>query len=267
MSKTAVVTGASSGIGRATAALFLAQGYTVIGTSRDPERIPAANRIDGVEYRALDLADAESIEAFGTGLPAVDVLVNNAGESQSGPLEELPADALDRLFRINVLGPVRLTQLVLPGMRERGAGRVIMVGSMLASFPLAYRSSYVATKAALKGFAHAARLEVSPFGVAISTVEPGSIATGIGERRTAYIAADSAHLADYRTMISKLDHNEQNGIAAEQVAALIVKVARARRPKPLYATGSRAPLVFALRRLLPAAAIHRITARAHGLKR
>lgn len=267
MTQTVVVTGASSGIGRATAALFLAQGYTVIGTSRDPERIPAGNRIDGVEYRALDLADPASVEAFGAALGPVDVLVNNAGESQSGPLEELPAEALDRLFRTNVLGPVRLTQLVLPGMRERRSGRVIMVGSMLASFPLAYRSSYVATKAALKGFANAARLELTPFGVGICTVEPGSISTGIGERRTAYIADDSPHLADYRTMITRLDHNERTGIPAEQVAALILKAARARRPKPLYATGSRAPLVFALRRLLPASAIHRITARAHGLKR
>lgn len=138
---------------------------------------------------------------------------------------------------------MRLAQLVLPGMRARGDGRIIMVGSMLASFPLAYRSSYVAAKAALKGFADAARLETSPFGVWISTVEPGSISTGIGERRTKYIGDDSPYLADFHTMIERLDRNERAGIPPEQVAALILRAIEAGKPKPLYATGSRAPLV------------------------
>ena len=87
--------------------------------------------------------------------------------------------ALERIFQVNVLGPVHLTKLVLPGMRRRGYGRVVMVSSMLASFPLAYRSSYVASKAAIEGFATAARFELSPFGVWLTTVEPGSVKTGI----------------------------------------------------------------------------------------
>ena len=85
---------------------------------------------------------------------------------------------------------MHLTQLMIPAMRARGYGRVVMVGSMLASFPLAYRSSYVASKAAIKGFATAARFELSPFGVWLTTVEPGSINTGISQRRTKYIADD-----------------------------------------------------------------------------
>jgi NAD(P)-dependent dehydrogenase (short-subunit alcohol dehydrogenase family) len=149
MQRTALVTGASSGIGLATAAALVARGYRVIGTSRRPETLTAGQRPDGVEFLPLDLADDASIEALAGAAGPVDVLVNNAGESQSGPFEELPADALRRLFQVNVLGPVRLSQLLLPGMRERRHGRVVMVGSMLASFPLAYRSSYVASKAAL----------------------------------------------------------------------------------------------------------------------
>src|SRR5690349_21470438 len=141
---TALVTGASSGIGKATAAALVARGYKVVGTSRQPASLTAEQRVDGVEYRPLDLGDEASIEALAGGVGPVDVLVNNAGESQSGPFEELPPDALQRLFQVNVLGPVRLAQLLLPGMRERGRGRVVMIGSMLASFPLAYRSSYVA---------------------------------------------------------------------------------------------------------------------------
>ncbi|RZF07023.1 SDR family oxidoreductase [Streptomyces albidoflavus] len=261
--RTALVTGASSGIGAAVAALLVARGYQVLGTSRDPERV--AEPVPGVTYLALDLADDASVRACAEAAGPVDVLVNNAGESQSGPLEELPPEALERLFRVNVLGAVRLTQLLLPAMRERRAGRIVMVGSMLASFPLAYRSSYVASKAALKGFADAARRELAPYGIRMSTVEPGSIATGISERRTEYVAADSPYRAEYATMLRHLNANEAAGISAEKVAATVLRAVEDERPRPLYAVGSNAPLVFALRRLLPRAAVLRIVARRHGL--
>lgn len=267
MNRTALVTGASSGIGRATAAALAARGYRVLGTSRHPESLPPDERAAGVEYVPLDLSSPDSVEALAGRLATVDVLVNNAGESQSGPFEELPAAALHRLFEVNVLGPVRLTQLALPGMRERGYGRVVMVGSMLASFPLAYRSSYVATKAALKGFGSAARHELSPFGVWLTTVEPGSINTGISERRTSYAAADSPHRRDFETMLGALDRNERAGVTPERVAQVIVKAVEAARPRPRYAVGSNAPAVFALQRILPAAVTEKFVHRRHDLSR
>lgn len=262
MTRTALVTGASSGIGQATAAALVARGYRVLGTSRKP--LPPT---DGVTFLPLDLTDPASIEALADPLSTVDVLVNNAGESQSGPFEDLPDDALRRLFEINVLGPVRLTQLALPGMRSRRYGRVVMVGSMLASFPLAYRSSYVATKAALKGFSNAARHEFSPYGVWLTTVEPGSINTGISARRTNYVAPDSPHRRDFETMLAALDRNEKSGTSATRVAATIVKAIEAERPKRLYAVGSNAPVVFALRRIAPAGLAEKLTHRRHGLSR
>ncbi len=267
--RTALVTGASSGIGRATAQFLVDRGHSVVGTSRNPDKIPDADRVEGVRYRALDLRDAASIDGFAGALAAedvhVDILVNNAGESQSGPLEDLPLGALERLFQVNVLGPVHLTQLMIPAMRARGYGRVVMVGSMLASFPLAYRSSYVASKAAIKGFATAARFELSPFGVWLTTVEPGSINTGISQRRTKYIADDSPHAKAFRTMLKVLDGNEREGIAPERVARTIVGAVEAKRPDPLYAVGSNAPAVFALRRALPRQAVESIVARAYGI--
>ncbi|MEU4240790.1 SDR family oxidoreductase [Actinoplanes sp. NPDC026619] len=262
MERTALVTGASSGIGKATAALLAARGYRVLGTSRKPDAVEK-----DVEMIRLDLADDDSIEALAERLATVDVLVNNAGESQSGPFEELPVDALRRLFQVNVLGPVRLAQLALPGMRERGYGRVVMVGSMLASFPLAYRSSYVATKAAIKGFANGARHEYSPYGVWLTTIEPGSINTGISERRTKYISADSPHRPQFETMLAALDRNEKAGISAERVAETIVKAIEADKPRQRYAVGSNAPLVFALRRVAPAALAEKLTHRRHDLRR
>lgn len=262
--RTALVTGASSGIGAATAELLATSGYRVFGTSRDPSAV--ARPRDGVEYLSLDLVDDDSIAQCASAAGDVDVLVNNAGESQSGPLEELPMDAVERLFRTNVFGAVRLTQLVVPGMRTRGYGRVVMVGSMLASFPLAYRSSYVAAKAAIKGFATAARRELSPYGVWLTTVEPGSINTGIGERRTHYLADGSPYAAGYRTMIEHLDANERAGIPASQVAGTIRRAIEAERPRALYAVGSNAPVVFALRRLAPRSTVDKLVARRHGLR-
>ncbi|WP_433206387.1 SDR family oxidoreductase [Dactylosporangium sp. CS-047395] len=267
MERTALVTGASSGIGKATAAALVARGYRVLGTSRRPAELDAEHRAGGVEYLPLDLGDDASIEALASSVGPVDVLVNNAGESQSGPFEELPGDALRRVFQVNVLGPVRLAQLLVPGMRERRYGRVVMIGSMLASFPLSYRSSYVATKAALKGFSDGARHEYSPFGVWFTTVEPGSINTGISGRRTQYNSETSPHRGDFERMLAALNRNESAGTSAERVAATIVKAIGAARPKALYAVGSNASLVFPLKRLVPTAFVEKATHRRHDLRR
>ncbi|WP_330181461.1 SDR family oxidoreductase [Nocardia sp. NBC_01503] len=265
--RTVVVTGASSGIGKATAAAFAAKGDKVIGTSRNPDSIDAADRVPGVDYRALDLTDSASIERFVADLGGVDVLINNAGESQAGPLAELPRDAIERLFQLNVFGAVALTQAVLPGMRERGYGRVVMVGSMLGSFPMPYRSSYAATKAALRGFATAARFEESPFGVWITTIEPGQIDTGLRERRTKYIDEGSPHTTDFARFMAKMDEKQGQGITPERVAATIAGAVAADRPKPLYAIGSNAPIMFAVRRILPRTVMERLIAASYGLKR
>lgn len=249
--------------------MLLDRGYRVIGTSRDAARMPVGSRIQGVVYRSLELTDIHTIEGFAAALAAeghhIDVLVNNAGESQSGPFEDLPVGALERLFRLNVLGPVHLTQLLLPGMRERRYGRVVMVGSMLASFPLAYRSSYVASKAAVKGFATAARLELAPFGVWLSTVEPGSVKTGLSERRTKYISEASPHQLPFKNMLKVLDRDEKEGIAPARVARSIVRAIESDQPDELYAVGSNAGTVFALRRALPRSVVEQMMARRFGI--
>jgi NAD(P)-dependent dehydrogenase (short-subunit alcohol dehydrogenase family) len=265
--RTALVTGASSGIGRAVAEALAERGYRTVGTSRNPGAITADARLDAVEYLPLDLEDPASVEACAAAAGDVDVLVNNAGESQVGALEELPDDAIRRLFELNVFGPVRLTQLFAPGMRERGYGRVVMVGSMLGSFPLAFRSSYGASKAAIKAFADGARFELSPFGVWLTTVEPGAINTGISSRRTKYLADGSPYAGDYDSVLSTLDANELRGPDAEDVARLVMRAIEARRPRPLYAVGSSAPLAFAAKRALPSTLMERIVARRHDLRR
>lgn len=260
--RTALVTGASSGIGQEIAKALVRAGYRVLGTTRNPAAAPA---VDGVEWLSLDLTDPSSIAACAAAAGPVDVLVNNAGESQVGAFEEVPAEEFERHFQLNVFGAVRLTQAVLPGMRSRGFGRIVMIGSMQASFPMAYRSGYTASKAAIKGFAMGLRREVAPFGIGVSTVEPGSINTGISERRTRFGGDDSPYAADYATVSAKLDANESTGVSPADVAAVVLKAVEAAKPAPLYAVGSNAPMVFALKRLLPRATVERVIHRKHGI--
>lgn len=262
----AVVTGATSGIGEATARLLVEEGFRVVGTTRRPEGVD--KRIEGVTYVGLDLGDPASIEAcaaeiLALGTPAV--LVNNAGESQSGPFEELPRDVLERLFQVNVIGHVDLTQRLLPAMRAAGRGRVVMVGSMLGSFPLGFRSSYVASKAAIKGFAASARREVAPFGIGFTTLEPGSIATGLSARRTTYVNEAGPYTAEFGRMLRRLNRNEARGISAERVAREALRALRAARPRPHYAVGSMAPVAFTLSRVVPQQVMLNIISAKHDL--
>lgn len=262
----AVVTGATSGIGQATAQKLVSAGFKVVGTTRNPASVN--NPLPGVHYLGLDLTSPDSISAFAEevlelGTPAV--LVNNAGESQSGPFEELPRQALERLFQVNVLAHVELTQHFLPAMRAAGRGRIVMVGSMLGSFPLAFRSSYVASKAAIKGFAFSARRELLPYDVHVSVVEPGSINTGLSARRTKYVDSQGTYASEFNTMLKNLDANEASGISAQRVAEEIMKPIQADKPRAFYAAGSKARLVFPLSRLLPLEVMHWLINRKHGL--
>lgn len=261
--QTVLVTGATSGIGAEVARQMVARGHRVFGTSRNPDAV--ADPIPGVTYVRLDNADYASADACVAEVGAVDILINNAGESQAGALEDTPMSAIEDLFRVNVFGPIALTKAVLPGMRERRCGTVIMVGSMLSSFPVAFRSNYAATKSALKAFALASRRELAPYGIRVISVEPGTIATGIGDRRSIYIGDDSPYKAEYQTLAAATRRNEDAGISGASMAEQIVEAALAEHPKPFYARGNRAPIVFALRRLLPRQFILDMTARKHGL--
>ncbi|NDK88634.1 SDR family oxidoreductase [Gordonia desulfuricans] len=263
--QTVLVTGATSGIGAEVARQMVARGHRVYGTSRNPDTV--ADPIPGVTYVRLDNADYASADSCAAEVGDVDILINNAGESQAGALEDTPMSAVEDLFTVNVFGPIALTKAVLPGMRTRRRGTVVMVGSMLSSFPVAFRSNYAATKSALKAYALATRREVAPYGIRMISVEPGTIATGIGDRRSIHIADGSPYAAEYQTLAAATRRNEDEGIDAATMASVIVDAALADHPKPFYAKGNRAEIVFLLRRLLPRQVILDFTARKHGLPR
>lgn len=180
ISRAVLITGCSSGIGRATALRLAAGGWSVWATARRPETI--ADLADaGCRTLALDVTDEASMDAAVAAVEAeagaIGVLINNAGYSQSGAVETVPLDAARRQFETNVFGLARLTQLVLPGMREQGWGKVVNIGSMGGRLTFPGGGWYHATKYALEALSDALRFEVRGFGIDVILVEPGLITT------------------------------------------------------------------------------------------
>jgi NAD(P)-dependent dehydrogenase (short-subunit alcohol dehydrogenase family) len=191
-SKAVLITGCSSGIGHATALRLARSGWTVYATARRPETLSELAAA-GARTLALDVTDEASMRAAVDEVceaeGAVGVLVNNAGYSQSGPVETVPMDAVRRQFETNVFGLVALTQMVLPGMRAQRSGRIVNVGSMGGRLTFPGGGFYHATKYALEALSDALRFEVRGFGIDVVLVEPGLIVTDFGDVATASIAA------------------------------------------------------------------------------
>ena len=177
-SERALITGCSTGIGRATAIELSQRGYEVIATARRPETI---QDLDVAGRLALDVDSDESVAAAVDEAGPIDVLVNNAGFGVEGPIESVPLDEVRRMFETNVFGSVRMIQALLPGMRERGHGAIVNVTSTaaIASPPLG--GFYAATKFAMEAVSEALKLEAGHFGIRVFAIEPGVIETSFGE--------------------------------------------------------------------------------------
>src|SRR4051794_26953739 len=195
VSHAVLVTGCSSGIGRATAERLAARGYTVYATARRPEAISDLEA-RGCRVLALDVTDEESMQAAVTTVHdehgAVGALVSNAGYSQSGAVEEVPMVEVRRQTETNVFGLVRMCQLVLPGMRAQRYGRIVNVSSMGANFTFPGGGFYHATKYAVEAISDALRFEVKGFGVEVVIVQPGVIRSGFADAATDAMGAMGA---------------------------------------------------------------------------
>jgi NAD(P)-dependent dehydrogenase (short-subunit alcohol dehydrogenase family) len=256
----ALVTGCSSGIGRAAAAQLNRAGFTVYASARRTETL---TELVGAGCRPvrLDVDDEASMRAALEQVGPVDVLVNNAGYGLYGPVEQVGLDEVRRQFETNVFGLVRLTQLVLPGMRARRRGRILNVSSMGGRTTLPGGGFYHASKYAVEAISDALRLEVRPFGVDVVLIEPGVVRTPWSEQAMQHQAASSADpddpYADYKSAVSASFDRAYSGplarlsIDADKVAGTIVRAATARRPRARYLISPMAKSLVAAKTLLP----------------
>ena len=263
-SKAVLVTGSSSGIGRATAEHLARAGHTVYATARRAEAI-ADLQAAGCRTLALDVTDeasmAAAVEAVEAQEGAVGVLVNNAGYSQSGAIEQVPLDDVRRQFETNVFGLVRMCQLVLPGMRRQGFGRIVNVSSMGANFTFPGGGFYHATKYAVEAISDALRFEVKGFGVDVVIVQPGIIRTGFAEAATTALDQASPEgegpYAEFDAAVAKGTRDVyEKGPAArlgggpETVAKVIEKAITADRPRTRYRVTPSAHLLIKQRAVM-----------------
>ena len=261
--KTVLVTGASSGIGKATSLYLAGKGYTVVGTGRSAARLEtlqseASARNLPVTTVELDINSGEDVDGALPGLledhGGVDALVNNAGYGLWGPLETLGLDQLKAQFETNFFAVVRLIQEVLPGMIERRSGAIVNVGSVEGRIATPFNAAYAASKFAMEGMSEALRTEVGPFGVRVAVVEPGAVETSflrnqvIGEGAESGATVYAPFVERYRTR-SKRFHK----LAADpvKVAEVIHKVLRSRRPALRHPVGVDARAGMLGARLLP----------------
>jgi NAD(P)-dependent dehydrogenase (short-subunit alcohol dehydrogenase family) len=266
-----LITGCSTGIGRATAERLAATGHTVYATARRPESIEAL-RERGCRTLALDVTDEDSMQAAVAAVEeaegAVGALVNNAGYSQSGAVESVPLDSVRAQFETNVFGLLRMCQLVLPGMRRRRSGRIVNVSSMGGKLTFPGGGVYHATKHAVEALSDAMRFEVSGFGVHVSIIEPGLIKTRFAETAVDRIADDDGPYASFNAAVAASTAGAYEGplgrlgAGPEAVAKAIERALTARRPRTRYPVTPSARLLLAQHALLPDRAWDAVVSRA-----
>lgn len=261
-----LVTGCSSGIGRATAALLARSGWPVFATARRPESLAGLEAL-GCRPLALDVTDEASMQAAVDTVVgehgAVGVLVNNAGFSQSGAVEVVPPVLARRQFDTNFFGPARLTQLVLPGMRAQGWGKVVNISSMGGRLTFPGGGYYHATKYALEALSDALRFEVAGFGIDVVLVEPGFIRTGFSETAASSIdgagreATDDPYAEFTAGVLASTRAVYDRGLLArlagspDDVARVVLDAIASPRPRARYPVAASARLLRGLRVLLP----------------
>ncbi len=269
MAQTILITGTSSGIGKATVVYFAEHGWQVAATIRSPEKQTEFSQYPNVKTYRLDVTDPASIKTAVTSALAdfkqIDVLVNNAGFSVFGAFESATDLEVQEQLNTNLVGVMNVTRAILPHFRERRAGRLIAITSIggLAAFPLF--TLYHASKWAVEGFMESLHYELEPFNIKVKIVEPGAVATHF----TQNTQISKSGIADYDAYVEKVKQSLLNSNPASydpplRVAQMIMRAATDRSNRLRYPVGN-ATLVLALRRLLPLAWFHRIVKSSSGL--
>ncbi|MAD98061.1 MAG: short-chain dehydrogenase/reductase [Flavobacteriaceae bacterium] len=253
MSQVVLITGASSGLGKAIAAYLSTRDFVVYGTSRKPK----AEQVDGYRMIALDVLNKDSIskavnlvvEKEGR----LDILINNAGMGITGPIEDTPTDEMRRVFETNFFGAVDVIKAVLPQMRSQKAGLVINVTSIAGYMGLPYRGVYSATKSAFAMVTESLGMEVKEFGIDVVSVAPGDFATNIAAGRFhTPVFEDSAYKEKYQLNLDLMDAHVDSGMNPDVLAQKVFSIIRSKNRKVHYKVGGfMEKFSIVLKRVLP----------------
>ncbi|MGH7338614.1 MAG: SDR family NAD(P)-dependent oxidoreductase, partial [Myxococcota bacterium] len=248
-----LVTGASSGIGAATANLLAGRGFRVCGTSRDPER--AKTRAPHIAWVAMDVRDDDSVrEGVKRAIDdkgGLDALVCNAGFGIFGSIEEVPLAAAREQFETNWFGTLRVLRTALPELRRSRSARIAIVGSLAGRAPIPFQAHYSASKAALDALALALHNELYGTGVGVSLIEPGDIRTGFNDATDFDVVRDSSYGDRVARCREVIERELKIAPGPEIVARVILRALTTRRPRVRYTVGREARLVSFARRWLP----------------
>lgn len=261
----ALVTGASSGIGEATALRFAQLGIHTFGTSRTN-----GTSVPGVEMVAMDVTSDESIAAavgeVRQRAGAIDILVNNAGYGLFGAVEETSLAEAQRQLDVNFWGVVRVTNAVLPQMRERGTGRIINMSSILGLLPVPFHAYYVAAKHALEGYSETLALEVAPFGVKVVLIEPSYIRSAFFRNSQRSKMAIMAYSAERGRVLTMMQRRLEEGSSPDDVAKVVSEAATSTSISGRYTAGRFSGMLKASRAMLPTALFDSVVRQSFSLK-
>jgi NAD(P)-dependent dehydrogenase (short-subunit alcohol dehydrogenase family) len=251
--RSVLITGASSGIGAATADLLAERGFQVVGTSRDPER--AAQRAPHIAWVAMDVRDDASVikgvKRAIDRMHGLDALVCNAGFGVFGSVEDVPLQSAREQFETNWFGTLRALRAALPELRRSQSARIVIVGSLAGRAPIPFQAHYSASKAALDSLALSLHNELVGTGVRVSLVEPGDIRTGFNDATDFELVRDSSYRERAARCRDVIERSFANAPGPEIVARVILRALTARNPRIRYAIGPDARLVPFARRWLP----------------
>ena len=256
MNKTAIVTGGTSGIGKAAALALKNDGWTVYELSR---RLTGT---EGINHITADITDesgvAAAVEQVVSAEGHIDLVVNNAGFGISGAVEFTDTEDAKRLFDTDFFGMVRINRLIIPIMRKQGGGKIINISSVAAPIPIPFQTYYSAAKAAVNSYTMALANEVRPFKIGVCAVQPGDIKTGFTSARQKNTLGDDVYGGRIARSVCRMERDEQNGISPEVIGSLTAKIARKKRVKPLYTAGISYKFFIFLVHILPANILTRL---------
>jgi len=269
MKKVILVTGASSGLGLATANALSAKGHKVYGTSRD------ISRLKGVAFSPLemdvtdDVSVRTAVEKVRQAEGGIDVVVNNAGNGIAGPLYAMPVEFAKKQFEVNFFGVVRVCSAVLPGMIEKKQGLVINISSLAGLFGLPYQGLYSASKFALEGYSESLRMELQNTGVKVAVVNPGDFKTAFtGSREKMTFTLNNDQLKkEFEAAVASIEKDEGIGAHPGKLAAQICKIVDTSKPSHNYLVGAIGQtIVPTLKKILPGSLFVKLMNDHYGIK-